>query len=470
MFENMEQIAEGYRKKYGKYIAALETGLVSRAVGINEHHVIQLGKQLDNFQVYTKMLEANNSLNSLGELPKVALEVITAAMSNSVMPVIASTQTLEQQKGIIYFKNVKAETTKGNMTAGQNMVDPRTGMKTPVAYSGNLVAGEVVVASTVAGQKTYTATLAQAPIRSQFLKIAFSGSADVYAEDVGPRGADKNIGTLLGSGLSGTINYTTGAINLKFADDPTAAKVVTAAYQQNLEEAADVAKISTFMDSTMIEAEAFALKSVVGIFQQFALRKQFGDSYLEDMSVDLTKEMNAELAGRGIQMLNGAFGGTATTFSKALPVGAAYTEKQYRENYALKLADVERAMIAQSGRGAVKVMVVGADHAAFVRGLEGFQVLSDGSALGAHIFGTYKGITYVRVPETAILGGDEGIALYSGASALEAPLVYAPFMPLTVLDNKATGANPLQSQTVAATMAGLKVVVPQFIQKLNLVP
>lgn len=460
------QLVDGFFKKYRKQVESFEKSLVAKAVGVQPHHIVQLGKQLDQWENYRGIMEASGSLNSLGDLPRVAIDVITATMGNSVLPVIASTQAMNAQKGIIYFKNLRAENTKGNLSAGQKVIDPKTGVVTPKGYASNKIIGEEVV-TTVAAQVAYAFSFG-GPVRKEFTKFS-TDIAGVFGEDVGPRGSDMNIGTILGAGMSGTINYTTGAVSIVFAADPTVGKKVFAEYQVNLEESADIPKMSSFLDSTMIEAHAYALKSVVGMFQQFALKQQFGDSYLDDLTLDLTKEINAEVGGDMISMYKAAFSGTPVTFSKALPVGAAYTEKQYRENYALKLSEVETKMIEASGRGTVKIMIVGRGHAAFVRNMEGFKVLSDGASLGCHIFGEYNGVVYVRCPEESIMPSDEAIALYSGSSALESAGVYAPFMPLTIANKPAGGANPLLDQTVGATMAGLKVVVPQFIQKLNLV-
>lgn len=470
MNESTDNLAEGVFKKFRKQVESFEKGLVAKAVGTQPHHIVQLGKQLEQWESYKAMCEANGSLNTLGDLPRVAMDVITATMGNSILPVIASTQAIEAQKGIIYFKNIRAESTKGNLTAGQKVIDPRTGVVTPKGYSSNQMNGvEVMTANGTA--KTYSFVLAGGPVRREFTRITTS-IAGVMCEDVGPKGADQDLGSLFGAGVSGTIKYSTGAVTLTFSDIPASGVKAFASYQINLEDAQDIPRMTSFLDSTMIEAHAYALKSVVGMFQQFALKKQFGDSYLDDLTLDLTKEINAEVGGDMIAKYREAHassGSSAVTFSKALPTGAAYTEKQYRENYGLRLGEVETKMIEASGRGTVKVMIVGREHGAFVRNLEGFNVLSDGATLGCHIFGSYKGIVYVRVPEEQILGKDEGIALYSGASALESAGVYAPFMPLTIVNKPAGGANPLLDQTVGATMAGLKVVVPTFIQKLDLV-
>lgn len=459
------QNAQKYFTKYKKYCEAFEKSVVSRAINLSEHHIVQLGKQLEAFELYAKICENSGSLNTLGEIPKIALDVITAVMSNSVLPVIASTQVIEQQRQMIYFKNLRADNTKGNLTAGQVILDPKTGMKTPKGYASNRLNG-LEMATTALATVDYTFTLPALPVQSQFMKIEVESDATVFAEDVGPRGADKNIGTLLGAGVSGTVNYTSGVVVLKFAVQPTVAKKIYVSYQQNMELAADLPKMTSFLDQTDVEAQAYVLKTVVGMFQQYALKKTFGDSALEDTAMDLTKEINAEIGGDFIsKYLVAAMG--STQFSLTAPAGVS--EKLHRESYAFRMSDAEAVMLGNAGRGTIKTMIVGREHAALVRGLDGFNLLSDGGSVGPHIFGTYKGITYIRVPEDALLGAKKGIALYTGSSAIESAGVYCPFMPLTVRQAPANNNNPLQDQTVAATLAATKVVVPQFITAFDVV-
>jgi hypothetical protein len=461
-----ERMAEGYFKKYKPYVQAFEKSLVSKATKVDEHLITQLGKQLDQWKVYEEMCEASGSLNSLGALPRIANDVISAVFSNSVLPVIATTQSIEEQESIVYFRDLRAESSKGNRNAGDVIADPRTGHVAGAGFASNQNGNEEVVADT-STDVDHVFTLASIPVYSQSLRLSMTGSTpEVYGEDVGVRGSDKNIGTILGSGMSGEINYETGEVTIKLAVAPQAGDKIFASYQQNLELAEDIPKIQAFLNQKLVKAKAYALKSVIGMFQQYTLKKRFGDSALDEMTMDLTREINSEIAADLIrQYLVGAQG--STNFSLTVPAGIS--ERQHRESYAFRMADAERVMIGNAGRGTVKVMIVGTEHAALVRGLDGFQLLSDGNSLGAHIFGTYKGVTYVRVPDSSLLGTKEGIGLYTGASPLESAGCYCPFMPLTVTQLSPEKVNPLADQKAAATMAATAALVPQYATKLDLV-
>lgn len=453
-------LMEHYWGKYRKHIEVFENSLVGKAVNLQDHHKIQLGKMLDQWKVYEKLSEAAGSMNTLGELPKVALDVITATMSNSVLPVIATTQTISSQKSIIWFKNIIAKDSKGNIASGDELINPRTGSKTPSGYASGAVVGEEGVAATVDAQLSYTFNVNNSEsIRRQFVRVYLESDGAVEAKDF------EGKGKLFGSGMSGSIDYESGEITVNLSANPGAGDKILVDYYQNLEEMADVPKIDHFLDSTDVNAKPYALKAVMGLFQMFELKQRIGDSALQDVATDLTRSINNEIGGDFIRQYDSIAGGS-TQFSLTVP--SAVSEADHRRSYAFRMADAEADMISRAGRGTVKVMIVGREHAALVRGLDGFNLLSDSNSLGAHVFGTYRGVTYVRVPEEALLAAKKGIGLYTGSSPLESAGVYAPYMPLTIQDSPLS-PNPLTQQKVAATMAATKVVVPQYAVRFDVV-
>jgi hypothetical protein len=107
--------------------------------------------------------------------------------------------------------------------------------------------------------------LASAPIRSETLSFVVNGLSGIIAKDIGG-------GQIYGIGLSGTVNYGTGAVALTFASDPGAGKVILCTYQQNYELSVDLPKIDSFFASSPIQARVYALKSNIGMLQSFGMR------------------------------------------------------------------------------------------------------------------------------------------------------------------------------------------------------
>ena len=454
------QLAEGFFNKYKKHVKVLEGSLVSKAMDLKEHHIVQLGKMLDQWELYEALCEANGSLNTLGEMPKVALDVITATMSSSVLPVIASTQAIEAQNSLIWFKDVKALDTKGNISAGDTLLN-NVSRKTPKGYASAEVTGDLLGTGDGAEKSFSVAVNGGESIRSQFIRVYLESDNTIFCQDFDGKGK------LYGAGISGVVNYDNGEITVDCAVAPASGVKILVDYQENLEEATDIRRVTTELTSTHITAVPYALKGVLGMFQMFALKKTFGDSALADMTEDLTREINAEIGGDLIsKYLANAMGTTTfTDYDVATQVGIS--EKQHRESYGFRRADAEEVMMGNVGRGVIKTMIVGRKHGALVSGLDGFNLLSDGASMGAHIFGTYKGVTYVRVPEEAIMPAKSGVGLFTGSNPLESAGVYAPYMPLTI-EQSPLGPNPLTSQKVAGTMAGTKVVVAGYATKFNI--
>lgn len=458
-------LVEWMKKNHKDQIKALENSPLAETRSITENDIANLAIQYRNFELYKKMAENNGSLGNLGQLPKVALSVVTATMGASILPMISSVQPIEEQRGIIYFRQIVSRNTRGSQTEGDVVVDPRTGTVTPSGYASNELLNEEAVSATVDAQLQYTFNLAQAPILPQFLKISTDISADQIAIDQGAIGSDKNIGILYGNGISGQVNYTTGEVTIDFAVNPGPGQKVFASYQQDLERGDDLQAISSYMDSKDITAKVYALKQSQGMLQSFTLQKRFGQSMQEQLATDLVMEVNREVGGDAVRQLDANAQGT-TTFSRTAGAGVSFAE--HKLEYKDKLYEAENVMLSNAGRGAISTLVVGRKHASFLRGLPGFELLNDGNTLGAHLFGRLDGITVIRVPENALLGEDRGIGLYKGQNPYEAAVVYSPFMPMAVTDMLPEGKNPLSGMRGAAQMSGVDVVVPQYATNINL--
>lgn len=455
------RLAEMYWKKYKPQMKSLEEGLVNKAMTLSEHHMAQLGMQLDQWGSYTKMLEKNGSMNSLGELPTVALDVITATMSESILPVIASTQTIKSQNSLIWFKDIVALDTHGNLAEGETIIDPTKGAKTPKGYASAGVKGESVQTTTT--DKVYTVTLNNGEsVRRQNTKFYLKSNNAVFCKDFDAKGK------LYGEGMSAVIDYATGVAEVTLADAPTAGDEIIADYVQNLEEMKDVRRLGSQLRSDNIVAMPYALKGVAGMFQLHELKQTFGDSALQDMTDDLVRGINSEIGGDLIaQYASNAMG--TTTFGDYNPlVHTGVAETDHMASYVYRRSEAESVIMSNTGRGVIKVVIAGHLHCAKLRGMDGFSLLNDGGSLGAHIFGTHKGVTYIRVPDESLLDKRAGLGIFTGAKPLESAGVYAPYMPLTI-GQSPLGPNPLTEQKVAASMAGTKCVVAGYVTNFNIV-
>ena len=452
----IEDQADAYYSRYRSYMKALNESTLCKVRGeLNSGDVWSLGKQLEQWEDYLAVCEDAGNTNLLGKIPQIAMDVITAVHGASIVPIIAGVQPIDDEQGTVYFKNVRAETTRGDQTAGDILSDPRTGAVTPSGYASNYLTSTT---DTVDATVLYNVALGEALRAGTIVVTTYSSS--IFGQDDGK-------GNILGVGISGTVNYLTGAIALTFLANPganTGGLVIN--YQYNQELATDLPKISTFFDSTSVRARVYALKATIGMLQSFGMRKRFGMIAEDEIARDLVSEINKEIGGDLIKQLSATALGT-TQFDKTPPTNISYFE--HKQTWKDKLADSEAVLVGNAGRGTISVLIVGREQAAVIQTLPGFVKLTDGNTLGSHVFGTIDGVTIVRVNEAAVLAAKSGIAIWKGMSPFEAPVVYAPYMPLVVTATLPEAPNPLGSMKAAAVWAGVQSLVPQFATKFNMI-
>lgn len=107
-FENMnesiiENNADQYFDRYRSQIEAFESHsvLAKSGAAISASDVYALGKQLEQYEEYQRFCESTGTVGALGQLPSVALDVIAASHGNSIMPLVASSQPISEEQGII---------------------------------------------------------------------------------------------------------------------------------------------------------------------------------------------------------------------------------------------------------------------------------------------------------------------------------------------------------------------------------
>lgn len=93
--EEYTQRAEELYERYQEQISAVENKGVFRFVDFSPYHAYALGTMLEQYENYQKFVEYTyGSVSDLGQLPKVALDIISIAYAGSIMPLIASTQPI----------------------------------------------------------------------------------------------------------------------------------------------------------------------------------------------------------------------------------------------------------------------------------------------------------------------------------------------------------------------------------------
>ena len=461
---------EGERlyKKYRTHMDMIESLPVGKVRTIKSFDHWALGNMLENFEFHKEMCEADGSIGDLGVIPRVALDVITVSYGSSPLSIVCTTQPIDDEKGLVYYKDVKAGSTRGNYTAGETMLGVDSGFnKYPNGYASGTIAEALGTGNDIL--TNFTGTLANKPIRPGFfsLEAVVDGGATVTAKDDG-------FGNVLGVGVSGTINYTTGAFDITFATAIDDTEVIAGSYQVLFEESEDsISELNYDFTSKEVTARPYALKGGVGLMKAFGMKKKFGLIADEELAIDLTNGINSEVFGDLVRKMSAACPADSTTeYTVTPPAGTnAYEWTQMFQRY---LSKMETQLVNKADRGTISYYVAGLNVCDYIENVPGFQKLYDGNQVsGAHLYGTLKGIPVIRVTKSELLtkgavdGSNRMIGGFKGNSAFEAAASYNPFMPLTVTTMLPT-SNPLKSQRAAATVAATEVLVENFLTEFKL--
>lgn len=461
--EEQKKLVEKYKKKYRPYIEALEKSPLARVTkgGLTESHVAGLIGNLQRYEFYqNKVLKEYGSVSDLGKLPTVAHDVITTSYGVDPSNVFAGNQVMKASHGSAYFKATKASSTRGNVTAGQTLRDPR---KAPdvraINYSGE--GNNFTLGTTVAGTLTYTGTLPNVPVRKNTVNVSVSNSTTNYAEDNG-RDFQAGVNNILGVGFYGSINHATGNIVITFTSDPGNGVVISVNYATNFEENGGYARVQNLWDSIPINAEVRALGMDVGLIQSFELENALGVDAESDSILTLSSEMVIENAQILInKMKNRAVG--LTQWNKRTPTGTS--DALHRITFDFALEDASGDINTNADRGYANVIIGGGRFCTYLATLDGFEH-SGLPGSSPYIFGTYKGKIVIKATQ---LNQWEALMVYKGTNNFDVAAINSVYMPLAIMKHLPVFNNALKNQNACAMYNALEVVNSAFITRIEII-
>jgi len=451
ILSQVEREAERYYKKYRPYMQLMESVCHwKRYKPISAWDYRALGNMLESTDDLIKMCEANGSIADLGVLPRIARDVVTIMYGVSPLPLIASIQPIDEEIGLIYYKRVRAVSGRGNVGANSILVSVYGDYLTPHGYTNAEVTE--AIGNGDGTKTTFSATLGYKPIRP--------GTVVVQAGSI--TGQDFNYdGNIVGNGVSGTVDYSTGAVSVTFATPPASGVAVTVIYWGNIEDLSlGVAELNYELDTKQVRAKIYAVKGLVGLFKSWQLQKRFGMSAEEELAADLVNAINSEILGDLIGKMRLAIPSTVT-WDVTPPTGTDYFF--HYQTFKYFVSGAERKLVDQAKRGIISFIIAGTKACATIRSQFGWKQLFDGKGMfTAHLYGEYDGIPVIRVTDANVLPADMIIFGYKGSSEFETPAVFCPYMPITVTTVLPT-THPLVTQRAAACWAAVECLVNRFL-------
>jgi hypothetical protein len=384
--------------------------------------------------------------------------VISVTQETSVIPIIASIQPIDEVQGLVYYKNTVAQTSRGNVNKGDTLVSATEGRKlVENGYASEEIFNEFT-GQTGDGSTTQFAFSAKyTPVRVRSVTITVQNETAV-------KGIDDGEGNIFGLGIkSGTIDYENGSVTIEFSEAPANGDEIYISYATDFEMIDELPTINTTFESKVIKARTFALRGINTLFKNYQLEKRFGIDASDMVARELIQELNTETSNAVVaEAYMNALG--QVEWDRTSPDGVSYTE--HKLTFFDAISNAEATILKNAGKFlGGSVIIAGSDVAAIIRTLPGFKSADvENAVLGTHFFGTLDGKPVIR---SLTLPSNEALLLAKGASFYDTPVIYAPYMPLFVSDSYASvDHNPLKSQRVVATQAGISAPVRTLITKI----
>ena len=479
-----ERLYEAYRDKIDDCVTEYNRRHVKQ---FSRFDAYALGRMLENYETWLQMMPEDVVRDNLGRVLPIAMDIISAAYATSIMSVISSVQPIDDEVGIVFFKRMTAGSTRQGITAGDELLGEHGYRQwgSRGSYASNYIRREAFCHLPDAGagvpeltDGTYTRTLSYTPIlrRTVTLEIldqSVTGTPVLRtAIDDGGGSNNDNIGNLYGTGITGTVNYTNGQVIFALTTVTSltgggagTGDLVKISYETDIELLANIPKISWETVSTEVKARTYMLEGDWGVLTEYALQKRFGRAMDEEIASDLVSEINAEVTTAAIlEIVNTC--PTSVDWDATPPEGTSAFEHKLSFYDAIEAAST---MIADTaGRGTVNYLMAAGSGLVTIATQPGFRKVATGSAIGPQVYGILNDtITVIRVPGTDVISPTSIYAGYRGGNWFESAVVYAPYLPLFVTDT-ATVTSSLRRAKGVAHAAGVKVVAPAFITKINI--
>lgn len=515
---------ESYDRRYAEQFEALSKSTTYKG-GLDDNARFVLGSNLDAYKRYeSDLASGGSSASSLGTLPSIAVDLISASYGLTVAPQLASMQNIEENQGIIYFKKVFTHGYPFTATNGLEALpndgwmdedgnEPGSALNgkwkswhdhrgAPTGSEGASSAGKLpsedisaknfdaITFDALKGwQSSPTAymserqvariTNGQCTLQNVIGNTRWNVPMDarVVNEDgkfVDLKGFCDGPGQLprfFGNGVTVDVAASGNDLILIFDGKIDGKGIVggAVAYDVDFEKAPDVPTIEFATTSTFVTAHIFGVKEVTGDFKSYGFKKRFGRAAEDEVVADLAGHLAQAESEKVIGALKRAANanGKPLTWNINCPVGIS--EAQHRKSLLFTINAGSSVIGTRCGRGFINRIVAGYTACEYLASLDGFRQAPAQNGVGPHVFGTLEndGITIIR--SSTVVATNEIIGLYINPnSPYEAAVVDATYMPAFLTDTIKVASNPFQNMRAIAAWKAVDTVVPQFVVRIVL--
>lgn len=437
------QVAEARSIQDQTYVTALVSKWKPLLKGIkNEHTKNVMAVLYENQSQYLMGLNEDTMSSNVGSFLKFVFPVLRRVFPSLIANEIVSVQPMTAPIGGIFYYELKYGTTKGSVTAGQNLVKNFNAY-----YSSEHIDSEQIG---VGPGSSFTTTL-------QFTPVYAAGNSDNTLKVTAGAvvGTDDGLGHILGTGVSGSINYATGAIALVYTAPVGSTVPVVASYDYNMEENTNIPQVNIDIELLEIKAKSRKLKALWSSEAADDLKAFHGLDAEAELVAGIAAEIALELDREIITDLHANYTGYTGTFNVGTPAAGFYNSQidWYRQLITVITQGANR-IHKNSLRGPANFMVTSPDISSLFEQLtthgdfrpavappeaDPYTPVQQPHTFGVYYVGTvsakyalYKDPFFPVINAGSGSGTGDILLGYKGQTFLDAGYVWAPYIPLQV--------------------------------------
>ena len=379
-----------------------------------------VNRQFGQCKTLQNMNEATQVTNVADGIKTQYFDIITAVWPNLIAEEIFSVQPIRSKTGQIFYLKYIYGTDKGKIKKGDTIYSA-----TEMAgyenrnYTSEIVEDETAFAQESSGSETvFEGNLEFIPVKPG--TVEFTMDTTTIKDD--------GTGKLTGTGVSGTLDYETGAYKITFTAAPAAGDCYVN-YEYDLSYApSTIPSIEVKIVDTTITARPRKLKGVYSLDAGYDLKMSQGididDALLEAAAQVLKNETDAELVMTAYKQAAMTISWNNTYNNQTAPV----SKKDFYEDFIDCIVRGSSMILKKTKRVSGNWIVVGktaSDILTFI-GAPRFVASGDTTSVGPHFIGTLDGKW--KVYSNPFFDDADFLIGYKGNNLMDAGLIYAPYL------------------------------------------
>lgn len=450
IMNEMQQIAPGSSvllEKWGHELNAINEAFDGKLDYVRQITTAMMLENANNQLARVEAMNEGTQLADIGFFKKYGINLLAAAIPNLIAPDIVSMQPMQNRIGEMRYLKVLYGSDKGSFKAGDTMFSSFQGGHGQTGYTSDTIEDEVLGADIES--TTAKANLSWLPVVPGKVKIVINDTIVV---------TDNGNKVLSGPGITGTIDYNSGAVTLTGSEINGEATIVATYEYDNINSPVQAPEITFKIATTPIVAKSRKLKATYSLDASFDLTKDYGMQINNEIVTYTSAQIKHEIDGEIMNDLLRVATAKGTTWDKTPRDGISL--RDHNESFNNVLVEASNNIFEATKLASGSFLVVGMETSNIVETLPRFRPSGVVKPVGPHLVGylgsmpVYKNPFY---PANAYLVGWKGTGLF------DAGYLYCPYMP--IMSTQLIMDSTFEGQRGFATAYGKKTVNGNFYSK-----